>query len=82
MSPIFKNPFPRLRQSLTDPPHADASNTYYNEDAWCEREHEWMQLATYNQQVSQGLVHTEEWRRKMARLQNEYDRDVLGIEDR
>lgn len=30
-------------------------------------------LATYNSEVSRGLLHTEEWKQRMAELQQIYD---------
>jgi hypothetical protein len=39
------------------------------------REHEINTLARYNAEVARGIVHTEEWKIKMAGYQARYNRD-------
>jgi lysyl-tRNA synthetase class I len=34
------------------------------------------QLATYNAEISRGIVHTAEYDRKMKRLQKEYNEEI------
>ena len=38
-------------------------------------EHRWNALATYNSEVARGLVHTPEWRKKMAEEQKLFDEE-------
>lgn len=34
----------------------------------------YLPLAVYNSEVERGIVHTDEWKQKMSKLQSEYDR--------
>ncbi len=34
-------------------------------------------LALYNSEVSRGIAHTDEWRKKMEQAQDEYDKRLL-----
>ena len=37
----------------------------------------WGDLATYNAEVSRGLVHTPEWKAKMAEKQKQYNEEAM-----
>lgn len=39
------------------------------------QEHRWDALATYNAEVARGLVHTPEWKAKMAEEQKLFDKE-------
>ncbi len=39
-------------------------------------ERDFHSLATYNAEVSRGLVHTPEWKQEMAKLQHAYDLEL------
>jgi hypothetical protein len=36
-------------------------------------EYRWSELATYNSERARGLVHTEEWKARMAKQQEEFN---------
>jgi len=36
-------------------------------------------LATYNSEVMRGLVHTPEWRERMAQLQDQFNIETYGM---
>lgn len=43
---------------------------------------DWAHLETYNQECARGIVHTQEWRERMAREQERFDwyaRDATGM---
>ncbi len=39
----------------------------------------WGDLATYNSERYRGLVHTDEWQKKMLQKQKDYDKWVMTI---
>lgn len=41
-------------------------------------EHRWDKLATYNAEVSRGIVHTEEWKALMAKEQETFNEFQYG----
>lgn len=49
-------------------------------DKW-HREHRWNDLATYNGEVARGLVHTPEWKAKMAKEQELFNAEMKGGEE-
>lgn len=54
--------------------HRPEKNPFANPAVPCPLdEHQVRQLATYNSQRAEGLIHTEEWKDKMRRLQQMYD---------
>ena len=42
------------------------------------REHEINTLARYNGEVARGIVHTDEWKTKMAGYQERFNREVAS----